>query len=159
MLRSRQLSRIFKRSSCGIVRPVGLFGLHKKTRSRSSVRSSQKSSCKRKPFSFCSRYIRIKHPAAESAASYSANPGAAISAFFGRRACVRAKISSAAPFANRIFSSGSCSFSDSARVRSRHSASGYCSTDSALFLTASFTLSGAPRGLTFTEKSTLHFFV
>ena len=121
---SRQRSAAARQKSGLISAPVGLWGLHSITASISGPMASSSAEVGRNPSSRRREWKTISQPAAASACSYSAKPGASSNAFFGRSAPAKRNSNSAAPSPQAIQSAGTPSASASAAVSRRHRGSG-----------------------------------
>ncbi len=104
--------------------PVGLFGLHTKSISISSVIRSSRSSLGTKSSASSSSKNSVSQFAALSACSYSAKVGESSNAFLGLSANTAANITSAAPFPQKKHSLSISKYSPSACLSSVHSTSG-----------------------------------
>ena len=97
------LSRISRSSSASVSFPVGLFGSHRNSMSVSGVIRSRIFSVRENSKAGIRSYI-TSHPPLIRARAYSVNVGTGSSALFGRAACTRRQMISAAPLPNTIFS-------------------------------------------------------
>ncbi len=121
---SRHRASVRSSRGRGTVRPVGLLGWQRNTRSISGATASGKPSPRAKPSSARRGNRSVPQPASSNAASYSAKAGAVTKARRGRPANAARQIRSAAPFPHSTQSGLTPSARAMASPRARHRGSG-----------------------------------